>query len=795
MSTQTFEGDNFVFYSNSQNSVTLKSIPGSKLLIDGLEALKVSGANTEIQYNDNGQLGASSSLSFNNFNKVLTTDHINDKTIFNQTDSDSVGYSNIYGVNNEPQVLKSSYITLFKNMGSDSVELSKNVNSALISCPVAGASGGGSAYVFGGMSLWEKSEDSFIENTSQIFTYMTYTNSAECKYSCINENGDVMLINDGSILQGGLQSKMTRWSRTGSIWSSTNPSGMNEVFYMKIYGNYLIYTTRKYGVKVSKWNGTTYVLQNTLKSDGVSDDFDYKSLYIHSEFCAFYFNNNIYFYVRSGEYWSTDEYSIERSGVLDFGIYYDGMNRITVCTTVNGLFIYKDEDLKSSWLGIGFSSVCTNGSYVFAKKNNTIEVYKFNGVSWARVQNSFPLMLVGKISCNDEYLLAARPGANSSYGDAYMFKIVDYINVALDINKITLNEENMKIEPLKKLYVTKDVEIIGDLYANTIYADNVVSSNLNNSRYKMASTVACFGDSITEIGLWPAMLAAKTGKTFINRGKSATTVDYPTYQANTYIGPVIVDSAYNNYSFIVAYGTNDSRATADLFKVNYLLEWYLVYQNLLITMAMKQENMIHGRDVSWTRSAGTWVDTPVNTWGLSTTTTNAYVEKSIYGRYYAFSFLSLSPITGYQWQIKADGVEVNMCQFKHLDSGVGNYYARVYIVDMLDSAFRNIRVINQMASSESAYFEYVAAWDENSSFRDVLCLGIGINGHYGANTNAHFNIFFNYMIERCVESCKNMGLPVFLCKGTDVSNFTDNLHFNKGAENSRVSDILKVSEL
>ena len=317
--------------------------------------------------------------------------------------------------------------------------------------------------------------------------------------------------------------------------------------------------------------------------------------------------------------------------------------------------------------------------------------------------------------------------------------------------------------------------------------------------FQLTPTWVVYGDSFSIVNdphttvNWTARLASLTSTTVINRAVSGTRITALTSSSPLIINDAVNNPAYDVYSTIIAYGVNDVRGAESLYTNPYM--WQQVYLNTVVTASLPQANISDTR--TWNLVGG-WGNTSVANHGVYTSGHNAYAEKTLVGRYYAFSFIIYHTAVEADWEITVNGIDqcVNKRTWAKTTSE-GNYYGYMILVDMGFSGSRTIRVINRKDNGAQQFFQYCGVWDDTTvGFKSVLCLGIPkMNyGYTGASGSIETQTLMDNAIQDVVRTTRALRITSHYLPSINMGCFVrDQLHWSEGAHiqrAQRIKDIL-----
>jgi len=309
----------------------------------------------------------------------------------------------------------------------------------------------------------------------------------------------------------------------------------------------------------------------------------------------------------------------------------------------------------------------------------------------------------------------------------------------------------------------------------------------------ISSTYIVFGDSYTDGVVayepeWHLVLGTLLSKTALSYAVNGTTSD----QMQKYINNMILDTANAQRTSIIAYGVNDGRRTALLFRT------YSLYANVLLNnylMCTVPQNKCFACR-SFTTKSGTWANTGTsdNT-GLFSLDLNAYLEHTFTNvRYIYFSGYYIKG-ENRDMTIRINGVIYGRYKINNgPEAGVntGGLYASygllIDIGEVLPSCV--LRFTNNLAYTAPQlgfYASYVCCWndtDQLSNTRNLLVATIPKYYKYASDDNATGNNFtdekrrlLNECIVNAALACVRHGLNVSVISYSQLNGlYSDKLH-------------------
>lgn len=315
-----------------------------------------------------------------------------------------------------------------------------------------------------------------------------------------------------------------------------------------------------------------------------------------------------------------------------------------------------------------------------------------------------------------------------------------------------------------------DVNVGGDLVVDGSFS---LSSQIfeEPAKVELSNPFVVYGDQFTATSgtftPWPIYLSTYTGKQVINKAIADSTSErLPT----TYSNDATNNATYSNYSSIVMYGFQDTRAggTGGTFYQNAQnYNWAQSYLAGALTLSLPQSKIVDAR--SFTPDlVGNWVNNTSASYGLSTTTTGAYIETT-------FSNIQFLAVKHHvdsglpKWETRVDGSLVNTFQRTNLHTQVGPFEAVAYIIDLgkIEDSI-TVRMTNA-ATSGSQFIDWVAGWNESdlSQARQTLLCSIPRFNYDFTGATEPFNfpneskrLLKNEAIESVARTCQRFGLPV-----------------------------------
>lgn len=422
-------GEEHIFTSRKGNmNITLKAGVGETLIIDGYtpNASAAAGSNTEVQYNNNGTLGADSNFTFDSTN--LLVPNIQTGNIYGGTTTNTLGYNQIYRGTGPQQVTTAftsvPYPTLL--LGRD-VCIARSANYAALACSHTDEFDANMA----GISMFKETAGTFSEYSS-LLTAVTFT-VAFTKFAAINDDATLAAVTDCYDTPGNI----SMYKRVGSTWSWIY--NITNQYACKISGDNLICYDRFSNISVYYRSGDTFLFDMYLSENNLTGDI---GIDIPIEI-----QGDRYIFMLAGiiEVW---DYELETgfsrvylasSAALTFAY----CSNVLATLTTSKVKIYENFVLSNEVSLVNPLYVCTNGTYVFVISSTGIItiLYKSGGI-WVTSYNTTTLATGTRISCNQNYLVVGEPNFGSN-GRSSIYGIVAYTNGPSIINTIdTLGASN-----------------------------------------------------------------------------------------------------------------------------------------------------------------------------------------------------------------------------------------------------------------------------------------------------------------------------------------------------------------
>jgi hypothetical protein len=315
--------------------------------------------------------------------------------------------------------------------------------------------------------------------------------------------------------------------------------------------------------------------------------------------------------------------------------------------------------------------------------------------------------------------------------------------------------------------IGNDINISGDLVVDGSFS---LSSQIfeEPAKIELSNPFVVYGDQFTSTaGSWSTYLSTFTGKQVINKAVANSTSErLPT----SYSDDATTNPVYSKYSSLVMYGFQDVRAggTGGTFYANNQnYNWAQSYFAGALTLCLPQSKIVDAR--SFTRDVGAnWTNNTSANYGLSTTTSNAYIET-------VFSNVQFIAVKHHidgglpKWETRVDSVLVNTFQRLNSHTQVGPFESAAYIID-LGKVENSVTVrMTNAASSGTQFIDWVCGWNEQdlSQSRPTLLCSIPRFNYDFTGSSEPFNspsetkrLLKNEAIESVARTCQRFGLPV-----------------------------------
>lgn len=305
----------------------------------------------------------------------------------------------------------------------------------------------------------------------------------------------------------------------------------------------------------------------------------------------------------------------------------------------------------------------------------------------------------------------------------------------------------------------------------------------------ISSTFIVFGDSFTDGVIayqpeWDLVLASilTPTRTVISYALNGSTSD----QMSKSVNSMFLDTLNAQRTSIIAYGVNDGRRTASLFR------YYSAYTNMLLNnylmCACPQNKFVAGRN--FTTKSGTWANTGVSdNSGTYTVLINNYLEHTFTNVKYIYICTYLLKAKEINFSVLINGVVFGKYRIiSGPETGVnsGAYCMSCVVLD-LNEVIPSVvlRLVNNVVGD--FYVSSVCCWndtDQLTNQRNVLVATIPKYYKYASDDSASGNDFtdekrrlLNQCIENAVLACVRLGLNISLISYSQINGLhSDKLH-------------------